>query len=97
MAHAWKACWVKALGGSNPPSSAVGTTHHIVGTGEEFAFQSTAAVYEQCLVAGVLADAHGLIIRKIDYRPLQNLIRTRRCGPLAALPVWFAVILTFQE
>ena len=22
MAHAWKACWVKALGGSNPPSSA---------------------------------------------------------------------------
>lgn len=24
MAHAWKACWVKALGGSNPPSSANG-------------------------------------------------------------------------
>lgn len=23
MAHAWKACWVYALGGSNPPSSAV--------------------------------------------------------------------------
>ena len=23
MAHAWKACWVQALGGSNPPSSAV--------------------------------------------------------------------------
>ena len=22
MAHAWKACWVQALGGSNPPSSA---------------------------------------------------------------------------
>src|SRR5450755_234800 len=22
MAHAWKACWVNALGGSNPPSSA---------------------------------------------------------------------------
>ena len=22
MAHAWKACWVKALGGSNPPFSA---------------------------------------------------------------------------
>src|SRR5829696_6825918 len=22
MAHAWKACWVRALGGSNPPSSA---------------------------------------------------------------------------
>src|SRR5690606_22130391 len=22
MAHAWKACWVHALGGSNPPSSA---------------------------------------------------------------------------
>ena len=24
MAHAWKACWVQALGGSNPPSSATG-------------------------------------------------------------------------
>ena len=24
MAHAWKACWVHALGGSNPPSSAGG-------------------------------------------------------------------------
>src|SRR5699024_6406391 len=24
MAHAWNACWVNALGGSNPPSSAVG-------------------------------------------------------------------------
>ena len=23
MAHAWKACWVQALGGSNPPSSAI--------------------------------------------------------------------------
>jgi len=23
MAHAWKACWVQALGGSNPPFSAV--------------------------------------------------------------------------
>ncbi|MEY2698053.1 MAG: hypothetical protein RL720_9 [Actinomycetota bacterium] len=23
MAHAWKACWVNALGGSNPPSSAI--------------------------------------------------------------------------
>ena len=23
MAHAWKACWVEALGGSNPPSSAI--------------------------------------------------------------------------
>ena len=23
MAHAWKACWVKALGGSNPPFSAI--------------------------------------------------------------------------
>lgn len=22
MAHAWNACWVHALGGSNPPSSA---------------------------------------------------------------------------
>jgi hypothetical protein len=22
MAHAWKACWVQALGGSNPPFSA---------------------------------------------------------------------------
>ncbi len=22
-AHAWKACWVKALGGSNPPPSAI--------------------------------------------------------------------------
>ena len=22
MAHAWNACWVNALGGSNPPSSA---------------------------------------------------------------------------
>jgi hypothetical protein len=27
MAHAWKACWVKALGGSNPPFSA--ETHSI--------------------------------------------------------------------
>lgn len=24
MAHAWNACWVNALGGSNPPFSAVG-------------------------------------------------------------------------
>ncbi len=24
MAHAWKACWGNTLGGSNPPSSAVG-------------------------------------------------------------------------
>ena len=24
MAHAWNACWVHALGGSNPPSSATG-------------------------------------------------------------------------
>jgi hypothetical protein len=28
MAHAWKACWVKALGGSNPPSSAE-ISHHL--------------------------------------------------------------------
>jgi hypothetical protein len=27
MAHAWKACWVKALGGSNPPSSAEISPH----------------------------------------------------------------------
>jgi len=26
MAHAWKACWVQALGGSNPPSSATLTS-----------------------------------------------------------------------
>jgi hypothetical protein len=26
MAHAWKACWVQALGGSNPPSSASSTS-----------------------------------------------------------------------
>ena len=26
MAHAWKACWVNALGGSNPPSSALVTS-----------------------------------------------------------------------
>ena len=26
MAHAWKACWVNALGGSNPPSSATLTS-----------------------------------------------------------------------
>ncbi len=24
MAHAWKACWGNTLGGSNPPSSALG-------------------------------------------------------------------------
>src|SRR3954453_4552612 len=28
MAHAWKACWVKALGGSNPPSSAGRRARH---------------------------------------------------------------------
>ena len=28
MAHAWKACWVQALGGSNPPSSATGPRDH---------------------------------------------------------------------
>lgn len=27
MAHAWKACWVQALGGSNPPSSASSPLH----------------------------------------------------------------------
>ncbi len=27
MAHAWNACWVNALGGSNPPSSALHTEH----------------------------------------------------------------------
>ena len=28
MAHAWKACWVQALGGSNPPSSAILTSQN---------------------------------------------------------------------
>jgi len=70
MAHAWTACWVKALGGSNPPFSAVGTSHDIVETGEEFLSPNTAALNEPCLVEGVGADAHGLIIREIDYQPL---------------------------
>ena len=30
MAHAWKACWVKALRGSNPLSSAFLISRHIV-------------------------------------------------------------------
>jgi hypothetical protein len=27
--HCWKACWVQALGGSNPPSSATLARHHV--------------------------------------------------------------------
>ena len=30
MAHAWKACWVQALGGSNPPSSAVSVSRAMI-------------------------------------------------------------------
>ena len=33
MAHAWKACWVNALGGSNPPSSALLTHPNTQGPG----------------------------------------------------------------
>ena len=32
MAHAWNACWVHALGGSNPPSSACVMCRDIVHT-----------------------------------------------------------------
>lgn len=32
MAHAWNACWVHALGGSNPPSSALVMCRDIVHT-----------------------------------------------------------------
>src|SRR6478736_8971227 len=34
MAHAWKACWVNALGGSNPPSSAGRGARHRVSAGD---------------------------------------------------------------
>ncbi|SRR5690625_3103916 len=33
MAHAWKACWVHALGGSNPPSSAGRRARDLLGRG----------------------------------------------------------------
>ena len=37
MAHAWKACWVKALGGSNPPSSAFEVLRHNVNNRPQYA------------------------------------------------------------
>ena len=33
MAHAWNACWVHALGGSNPPSSALSPASSFRGRG----------------------------------------------------------------
>ena len=44
MAHAWKACWVQALGGSNPPSSATGPR-------DRFRFRGFCCL-QPCLISG---------------------------------------------
>ena len=44
MAHAWKACWVQALGGSNPPSSATTFPRNRNGSGDPCFQRSTSAI-----------------------------------------------------
>src|ERR1700710_566309 len=62
MAHAWKACWVKALGGSNPPFSARapnrkcrtrGGTVVAAGSAERVKLRPLAQLFSQGLVAVV--------------------------------------------
>src|SRR4051812_10599741 len=48
--------------------------------------QRASARHVQCLVDGLVADAHCLIAGKVEPQPLGDLLRAPRPGPLPVLP-----------
>src|SRR5690554_5487218 len=71
MAHAWKACWVNALEGSNPSSSAGGPPTHAVGGLLIPASERSAATPDRSLCAPAGSPYHrGVIFKAVgDSRP----------------------------
>src|SRR3954454_16515925 len=55
-------------------------------TGGQLAPQRASALHVQCLVDGLVADAHRLIAGKVEPQPLSDLLRAPRPGPLPVLP-----------
>ena len=84
MAHAWKACWVQALGGSNPPSSATGPR-------DRFRFRGFCCLWRRVLWAPLVFRApSGPAAREIATRePAARSGRSRSppvpSGPSGAL------------
>ena len=66
MAHAWKACWVQALGGSNPPSSATEPR-------DRFRFRGFCCLWRRVLwVPLVFRAPSGPAAREIATRELRS-------------------------
>src|SRR3954466_1701577 len=55
--------------------------------GGQLAPQRAAALHVQCLVDGLVADAHRLIAGKVEPQPLGDVLRAPRPGPLPVLPM----------
>src|SRR4051794_41295323 len=54
--------------------------------GGQLAPQRAAALHVQCLVDGLVADAHRLIAGEVEPQPPGDLLRAPRPGPLPVLP-----------
>src|SRR3954465_15403984 len=55
-------------------------------TGGQLAPQRPPALHVQCLIDGLVADAHCFIVGKVEPQPLGDLLRAPRLGPLPVLP-----------
>ena len=51
--------------------------------------EGPAALDEQCLIDGLVADAHGVIIGEVEPNPVRDLLRTPPQHPASVLTVWF--------
>ncbi len=100
MAHAWKACWVQALGGSNPPFSAQDRSHRPPGTGREYVATRSAGIDRSCHRAGVRrfrgdlvatsGDGQGAVLR---LRPRRSLLGSGILGLiLVPLPIVVTIL-----
>ena len=54
--------------------------------GRQLAAQRAAALYVERLVDGLVADAHGFIVREVEPQALGDLLRAPRLGPAPVLP-----------
>ena len=81
MAHAWKACWVQALGGSNPPSSATGSRDSLEPRGFPLRAQGEPRPAQEGGAAAPLGRGAGLGRLLIVLHPGCGSARPgRRCG-----------------
>jgi hypothetical protein len=86
MAHAWKACWVKALGGSNPPSSANRAPKHLERTFMKLPKLGTRIL--RLILSESLQIKFGLKTLRASVDPLEPVLMTlERSGKLSIIEI----------